>query len=145
MTTTVAIVDGHTTTVEDGQGYNPASAACSCGWAYTGGGYYSCDREAQRHRLDAYEALPYAVKCDECRDTIGRTDSVRRSAEGGMCAPCRMAVLKSHAVEIQHGGHSIRYFQSGVDSLGRRTFIDYNPCERRGQVFHARPEDHPLV
>lgn len=31
----------------------------------------------------------YAVKCDECKQDIRRTDSMRESAEGGTCDWCK--------------------------------------------------------
>jgi hypothetical protein len=31
----------------------------------------------------------YAIKCDDCKTEIGRTDSVGRSAQGGRCESCR--------------------------------------------------------
>lgn len=37
----------------------------------------------------ADETGRYEIKCDECRALIGRTDSVQRSAEGGLCSQCR--------------------------------------------------------
>ena len=32
--------------------------------------------------------LTYAVKCDECKAEIKRTNSMRESAEGGLCQSC---------------------------------------------------------
>ena len=32
----------------------------------------------------------YIVKCDDCKTTIGQTDSLKESAEGGRCAPCKV-------------------------------------------------------
>jgi predicted SprT family Zn-dependent metalloprotease len=34
----------------------------------------------------------YEIKCDDCKVTIGRTDSVGRSAQGGRCAACKSAI-----------------------------------------------------
>jgi predicted nucleic acid-binding Zn ribbon protein len=34
----------------------------------------------------------YFVKCDECRETMRFTDSVRESAEGGRCEKCRAEI-----------------------------------------------------
>lgn len=33
---------------------------------------------------------PYEIKCDECKVTIGRTNSVGRSAQGGRCEAHRI-------------------------------------------------------
>ena len=33
----------------------------------------------------------YEIKCDDCKVTIGRTDSIARSAQGGICEACRVA------------------------------------------------------
>ncbi len=38
-----------------------------------------------------YPTGRYEIKCDECRAVIGRTNSVGRSAEGGMCDQCKTA------------------------------------------------------
>ena len=35
--------------------------------------------------------LRYVVKCDECKRTIGETDSIIVSAEGGRCEECSNA------------------------------------------------------
>jgi len=32
--------------------------------------------------------LTYAVKCDNCKAEIKRTNSMRESAEGGLCQSC---------------------------------------------------------
>ena len=32
--------------------------------------------------------LTYAVKCDDCKQEIKRTNSMRESAEGGLCQSC---------------------------------------------------------
>lgn len=87
----------------------------------------------------------YEIKCDECKIEIGRTDSVRTSAEGGLCAPCRMALLARDTVEIQRGVRGVRYFYSQADDLGRRTFTDYYPEERRGQGYFTQPEQVPFI
>lgn len=34
------------------------------------------------------ETAKYVIKCDDCKVTIGTTDSLRESAEGGQCAKC---------------------------------------------------------
>ena len=31
----------------------------------------------------------YIIKCDECKTTMGRTDSMVESAQGGRCIKCR--------------------------------------------------------
>ncbi len=36
----------------------------------------------------------YAIKCDDCKGEIGRTDSVGRSAQGGFCDPCSLATQR---------------------------------------------------
>jgi predicted nucleic acid-binding Zn ribbon protein len=36
----------------------------------------------------------YFVKCDDCRKDIGRTDSMRESAEGGRCDECKRYLAK---------------------------------------------------
>ena len=33
--------------------------------------------------------MKYIIKCDECKKTIGTTDSLRVSAEGGQCDECK--------------------------------------------------------
>lgn len=40
----------------------------------------------------------YEVKCDECRQTIRRTDSVAESAAGGRCDKCKPAASSSSSV-----------------------------------------------
>jgi len=35
--------------------------------------------------------MTYAIKCDECKTEIGRTESIRESAAGGCCEACRPA------------------------------------------------------
>lgn len=35
-------------------------------------------------------ALKYIVKCDECKRSIGETDSLQESAAGGTCFNCQM-------------------------------------------------------
>lgn len=51
------------------------------------------DRRAQAAAgAPGVEAVPvgrYAIKCDDCRREIGRTDSVPVSAAGGTCAECK--------------------------------------------------------
>ncbi len=37
----------------------------------------------------------YEIKCNECKAAVGRTDSVQRSAEGGMCDECKL-VFSTH-------------------------------------------------
>lgn len=36
----------------------------------------------------------YAVKCDECKTDMRRTDSLRESAAGGLCEGCRMVARR---------------------------------------------------
>lgn len=33
--------------------------------------------------------MKYDIKCDNCKKTIGTTDSLRESVEGGICGQCK--------------------------------------------------------
>lgn len=57
----------------------------------------NCDREVDYSSDPAgvcgcdeqpHAAAAYAVKCDDCRQDIRRTDSIRESAAGGRCDEC---------------------------------------------------------
>jgi hypothetical protein len=41
--------------------------------------------------VNTEEAGRYEVKCDDCKATLRRTDSMGESAAGGRCADCRRA------------------------------------------------------
>lgn len=34
----------------------------------------------------------YTIKCDDCKKSIGSTDSMMKSAQGGRCSACRNSV-----------------------------------------------------
>jgi hypothetical protein len=36
----------------------------------------------------------YAVKCDDCKEEIRRTDSLSESAAGGYCETCRREIAQ---------------------------------------------------
>lgn len=40
------------------------------------------------HSVRGRAAARYVIKCDECKRTIGTTDSLRKSAAGGVCPEC---------------------------------------------------------
>jgi hypothetical protein len=40
----------------------------------------------------------YEIKCDDCKTTIGRTDSVARSAQGGKCDDCKPSTKRGTTV-----------------------------------------------
>lgn len=37
--------------------------------------------------------MEYAIKCDDCKKEIGRTDSMKESAAGGHCEECKKRPL----------------------------------------------------
>ena len=39
--------------------------------------------------------MKYVIKCDDCKKTIGRTNSMARSAQGGRCTECRSTMVPS--------------------------------------------------
>ena len=50
----------------------------------------------------------YIIKCDECKVTIGETDSMRESAAGGRCIDCVGKALKALRVANTKALRSIR-------------------------------------
>ena len=50
----------------------------------------------------------YTIKCDECHENIGETNSLRESAEGGKCADCR-ATLRIELTKIEARIATARY------------------------------------
>lgn len=52
---------------------------------------YEWDDEIQRDIEDYAEQQDnkaYVIKCDDCKQTIGKTNSLQESAAGGQCASC---------------------------------------------------------
>ena len=51
--------------------------------------------------------LTYAVKCDDCKQEIKRTNSVRESAEGWRCQGCEaLHQVKRWSIKLQEKGRA---------------------------------------
>ncbi len=89
----------------------------------------------------------YVIKCDDCKQTIGHTDSLRESAEGGRCDLCvlrassslpqadRIAIIQRQASQLdsQRMGRIIDQWETHCTDAG------HTPVSKGGSATYTAP------